>query len=76
MLITDQNMPKMTGLELIRLLRRERPDLPTLLLSGHSNVVNRHNCKDLGVGELVEKPFDVMELTRNVMNTLSANRHH
>jgi CheY-like chemotaxis protein len=36
--VTDHLMPGMTGAELARILRRERPDLPVLVISGYANM--------------------------------------
>jgi signal transduction histidine kinase/ActR/RegA family two-component response regulator len=44
-LITDFTMPGMTGLDLIREVRRRRPTLPTILLTGH-------------VGDIATAPID------------------
>jgi len=35
LVLTDYNMPGMDGLEMIRSMRYQRPDLPAILVSGH-----------------------------------------
>jgi CheY-like chemotaxis protein len=36
--VTDHLMPGMTGAELARILRRRRPELPVLIISGYANM--------------------------------------
>ncbi|MBK6278356.1 MAG: response regulator [Gammaproteobacteria bacterium] len=70
LLITDQNMPKLSGLELAQSLRQIRPDLPTLVLSGHSEILSSANYRDLGIGAYLDKPFDLTTLVRAVADIL------
>jgi len=57
-LVTDQRMPRMTGIELVRRARALRPDLPAVLITGFANV------DEPGIEELprVSKPFRSSEL--------------
>jgi CheY-like chemotaxis protein/anti-sigma regulatory factor (Ser/Thr protein kinase) len=70
LLITDQNMPKLSGVELAQSLHRIQPDLPVLVMSGHSEIVNVANYSDLGIGAYLDKPFDLMLLLRTVTDIL------
>jgi CheY-like chemotaxis protein len=38
LLLTDQTMPGMTGVELARIVRGERPDIPILLATGYAEL--------------------------------------
>ena len=38
LVVTDHLMPGMTGAELARILRRQRPELPVLIISGYANM--------------------------------------
>ncbi len=70
LLITDQNMPKLSGVELVQSLRQIQPDLPTLVLSGHSEIVSGENYRNLGIGAYLDKPFDLTALVRAVTDIL------
>jgi hypothetical protein len=71
LLVTDAIMPGMAGLELARLLRLERPNLPVLFVSGWaSDAFEREWAGQAGV-DLLIKPFDVAELLVRVA-TLTA----
>jgi hypothetical protein len=62
LLVTDAIMPGMAGLELARLLRLERANLPILFVSGWaSDAFEREWAGQAGV-DLLIKPFDVGEL--------------
>jgi PAS domain S-box-containing protein len=55
--VTDQTMPKMTGLELASRIRAIRPDIPVILASGYSNSALEHDAKAMGVAEVLRKPL-------------------
>jgi CheY-like chemotaxis protein len=65
-MVTDQAMPGMTGLQLIAAMRELRPGLPVLLVTGFT---------DLDVGgevQLLAKPFRHVELAQAVAGLLAA----
>ena len=71
LLLTDQGMPQMTGMDLIRAMRELRPDLPSVLLTGYdSEMVSATECRKLGV-LLRHKPLTQEELG----NTLHVALH-
>ncbi|MDH5301767.1 MAG: PAS domain S-box protein [Gammaproteobacteria bacterium] len=57
LLITDQTMPDLTGLELIEEIRKIRSELPIILCTGYSDVVNPEKAEQLGF-EYLQKPLD------------------
>jgi PAS domain S-box-containing protein len=61
-LITDQSMPKMTGLELAQRLRRIRGDLPIILYSGHGEGLADAEAAAAGLCAVMRKPVDPVEL--------------
>lgn len=58
-LITDQNMPGMTGLELARLAVAVRPGLPVFLATGRNDCLLPDELACSGVTYLVAKPVDL-----------------
>ena len=62
--ITDQIMPRMTGLELASEITTLRPDTPIVLCTGFSEKVNETDLAQSGVRELLMKPFTLAEATR------------
>ncbi len=49
LIITDQTMPKMTGVELSKHLIRIRPDIPIVLCTGYSDLVDENIAKAIGI---------------------------
>ena len=62
LVVTDYNMPGMSGLEVARALREIRADLPIVLASGNITEELRAQAPAAGVSELVFKPCTVKEL--------------
>lgn len=54
--ITDQTMPNLTGIELSRQLLQLRPDVPVVLCTGFSDLVDDKVARKAGIRELVPKP--------------------
>jgi FixJ family two-component response regulator len=61
-LITDVRMPGMDGIELQRRVRLERPKLPVIFISAHSDDEIRKRALDGGAVEFMYKPFDGADL--------------
>jgi len=61
-IITDNNMPKVSGLELVRRLRADGFPGRIVVLSAYLTDENRKAYDELHVDRLVEKPFDIMKL--------------
>ena len=59
LVISDQTMPEMTGLEFAERVRQLRPDLPVLLASGYSTALTSERLRAAGVRELLPKPFSL-----------------
>ena len=68
MVITDQTMPDMTGLELSRRLLALRPDLPIVLCTGYDALLTRDDARKQGIRELVLKPLTKKELASVIKN--------
>jgi len=62
LVVTDYNMPGMSGLELARALRDIRAELPVALASGYITEELRRNAPSAGVSELIYKPNTVEDL--------------
>jgi len=66
LLLTDVIMPKKNGKELYELLKRGRPDLRVLFMSGYSqNVIGHHGVLEEGV-HFLQKPFTLTVLSQKV----------
>jgi len=70
LVITDHNMPKLTGVELLKKLRAARMALPVILVSGTmpTEELNRHPW--LQIEATLLKPYTMAELLGTVKNVL------
>lgn len=66
LLITDQQMPNLTGLELVKRLKSERPLLPTILMTGESSEALIIEALRAGVVDYLVKPFNPDKLLEAV----------
>ena len=62
LLLTDQTMPHMTGLQLAKLLRAEGHAFPIAIASGHSQDLTPEALGAVGRTAFIQKPFDVSKL--------------
>jgi nitrogen-specific signal transduction histidine kinase len=70
--VTDEVMPGLTGTGLARALRRHRPELPIVLVSGYSGPILTQDALAAGVSELLTKPLQ----SRDIAATLARVLHH
>jgi len=70
LVITDQTMPAMTGATLVAELRRIRPDIPIILCTGFSHLMNAEKAKALGVDAFILKPGVTQELAVTIQQIL------
>jgi two-component system, cell cycle sensor histidine kinase and response regulator CckA len=64
LVITDQSMPRMTGLELACALHAIRPELPVILYTGYSDDLQERDLAHAGVRDLLNKPIDPATLAQ------------
>lgn len=68
--ISDQTMPGLTGVELTQRLMEIRADIPIILCTGYSEVLNEAQAKELGIRAYVRKPVLARELAAVVRRVL------
>lgn len=56
LVITDQTMPRLTGLDMAREILRMRPDVPIIMCTGYSEKVSDEIAREAGVRRLLHKP--------------------
>ncbi len=71
LIFTDMTMPKMTGIELARQCREIRPDVPIILSSGYSELINDKTVKEAGICEFVTKPYDISQIAKILRRALA-----
>jgi CheY-like chemotaxis protein len=74
LILTDQTMPDITGIDLAQRVLEARKDMPIILFTGYSEVVSAERAKTAGVREFVMKPVEKREVAvtiRRVLDNLS-----
>lgn len=74
LVLSDQTMPGLTGLDLAVRLRALRADLPVLLVSGYSPLLTPENIRAAGVREVLGKPYTTEEIAGALRRHLPAPR--
>ena len=70
LVVTDFNMPGLSGLEVARELARVRPGLPVVITSGYINEELQAGARSAGVRHLLYKPNTVDELCQSIERLL------
>ena len=70
---TDYTMPKMTGTQLAGEIKRIRPQIPIVLITGFSDRVNPKNLKEFHVDGYLLKPWDDDELSAIIRRLLDGD---
>lgn len=68
--LTDVRMPDISGKIVLREVKRIRPTLPVVIISGFATVQSAIQCMRLGAATVLEKPFTPEELTAAVSHAL------
>ncbi|MDG4475775.1 GAF domain-containing protein [Thiovibrio frasassiensis] len=70
LLITDMTMPAMTGAELAREILALKPEMPIILCTGQSDLINREKALAMGITDYLNKPFTIQTILTAIKNAL------
>ena len=65
-LVTDQVMPQVSGLQLSRRAKELRPELPVILITGYSHTSDLMQVRELGLEGCLKKPFRMDDLLQTL----------
>lgn len=74
LLVTDQTMPGLTGVELTREILQIRPALPVILCTGYSEAVSPEQAREAGIFEYVLKPPDFQRMAHAIKRITNSRR--
>jgi CheY-like chemotaxis protein len=74
LLITDMTMPKMTGDVLIRKIRLMRPDIPVIMCTGYSEVLDERRANELSIDAFLHKPVIITDMLKTIRAVLNKER--
>jgi CheY-like chemotaxis protein len=69
--VTDIQMPGMSGVELSARIREEHPDVPIVLITGYASELTEAEVRAAGVHAVVRKPFALHQLLSQIRGALA-----
>jgi len=70
LVLCDIKMPKMDGVEVLEATKKEKPEIPFIMISGHGDLDTAVNTMRLGAFDYISKPPDLNRLLTTVRNAL------
>ncbi len=72
--VLDLNMPRLGGIDVLKIIRQNHPGLPVLVVSGHLTPEIRAELKELGQEHVLEKPFELSAFGQMLRSLLDAKQ--
>jgi len=73
LVVTDMTMPKMNGVRLSEKLREVRPDIPVIICTGHSTLIDEEKAKLSGIAAYVQKPIEMKKIAKTIRVVLDGD---
>ena len=73
-ILLDVQMPDLDGLELLRLIKADREDVPVLIMSGHASIASAVLATQRGAHDFLEKPISSERLVVSLASALERCR--
>jgi CheY-like chemotaxis protein len=70
LVITDMTMPNLTGTQLAKKMLTLRPDIPIILCTGYSELVDTEKAKEMGISAVLMKPLALRDLAVSIGSVL------
>jgi CheY-like chemotaxis protein len=67
LIITDYYMPRLNGYELIKKAKELRPDIDSMILSGHASSISSEMIDAIGINEVLGKPVSMNDLINTIV---------
>jgi CheY-like chemotaxis protein len=72
LVITDMNMPHLTGMQFAEELIAARPDIPIIICTGFSERINSKKAEALGIRGLLMKPMGMKDLAQKIREVMNS----
>jgi DNA-binding response OmpR family regulator len=72
LVLLDLKMPKRSGMEVLKSIRTQWPDLPVIIITGHGTIETAVEATRLGAVDFIPKPFTPGELVKSAVQALAA----
>ncbi len=74
LILCDIKMPKMDGVEVLDAIKKIKPEIPMVMISGHGDLETAVNTMRLGAFDYISKPPDLNRLLNTVRNALDRKK--
>ncbi|WP_051308895.1 PAS domain-containing hybrid sensor histidine kinase/response regulator [Desulfogranum japonicum] len=74
LVITDQTMPHLSGVDFSKKILELRPEIPIILCTGYSNMVSKDTATEIGITDFLMKPIRAKVLTHTVQEILNKRK--
>ena len=74
LILCDIKMPKMDGVEVLEAVKKIKPEIPMVMISGHGDLETAVNTMRLGAFDYISKPPDLNRLLNTVRNALDKKK--
>ena len=74
LVLCDIKMPKMDGIEVLQLIKKIKPDIPIVMISGHGDLETAVSTMRYGAYDYISKPPDLNRLLNTVRNALDRKK--
>jgi DNA-binding response OmpR family regulator len=74
LIISDQTMPGMSGVDMVREIRALNSDVPVLMFSGYADVVSKQERSELHIADVLLKPVMAEELEAAISHALAGRQ--
>ncbi len=66
LILSDINMPGMSGLEMLPKVRAARPSVPVIMITAYGDADTKRTALELGAEALLTKPIDYIQLRQEI----------
>ena len=75
--LLDIKLPDMDGMEILKIMRKKRPEVRVIVMTGYSTMSNAVQAMKLGAADYLSKPFtddELLEMVERVFSPQSLNQ--
>jgi DNA-binding NtrC family response regulator len=74
LILTDLMMPEMDGMELLKIIKVTRPEMPVIMMTAYGSIDTAVEAMKIGANDYITKPVDLRDLLLRITKVLEENR--
>ncbi len=76
LVITDQTMPDLTGINLAKKILEIRPDIPIILCTGFTDLIELETVQSIGIRKYIMKPYSKADISRAIREVINQSKEN